>query len=262
MTSKPKILVSNDDGVHSEGIKRLAHALRALGEVIVVAPDGEQNAASHAITLHKPLRVTRLADDVFSTSGTPTDCINLGVITIMKERPALIVSGINKGENLADDVTYSGTVSAAMEGTLLGIPSIAISQAGDGAFRFDAAADVAARLAALVLEHGLPRDTLLNVNVPDLDPSEVRGVKITRLGRRSYDANAIIENLDPRGRKYYWIGGNRDFGADIEGTDFGAVHAGYVSISPVHLDLTNYGALDALAAWEARLSPPGGRSRG
>lgn len=259
MTSKPKILVSNDDGVHSEGIKWLAHALRALGEVIVVAPDGEQNAASHAITLHKPLRVTRLADDVYSTSGTPTDCINLGVITIMKERPALVVSGINKGENLADDVTYSGTVSAAMEGTLLGIPSIAVSQAGgDGAFRFDAAAAVAARLAALVLEHGLPRDTLLNVNVPDLDPSAVRGVKITRLGRRSYDANAIIENVDPRGRTYYWIGGNRDFGADVEGTDFSAVRAGYVSVTPVHLDLTNHGALASLAAWESRLSPPGG----
>lgn len=259
MIPKPKILVSNDDGVHSEGLRHLAEALRAVGEVTIVAPDGEQNAASHAITLHKPLRVTQLADGVYSTSGTPTDCINLGVITVLKERPALVVSGINKGENLADDVTYSGTVSAAMEGTLLGIPSIAVSQAGDGAFRFEAAARIAARIAELVLEQGLPRDTLLNVNVPDLDPSEIRGVKIARLGRRSYDANDIIEKVDPRGRKYYWIGGNRAFGVENEGTDFGAVQAGYVSVSPVHLDLTNYPALAALAGWEARLSTPRGR---
>lgn len=254
MTVKPKILVSNDDGVHSEGIKCLAEALRAVGDVTVVAPGGEQNAASHAITLHKPLRVTQLADGIFSTSGTPTDCINLGVITILKERPALVVSGINKGENLADDVTYSGTVSAAMEGTLLGVPSIAVSQAGEDAFRFEAAAWVAARLAELVLEYGLPRDTLLNVNVPNLDRSQLRGIKITRLGRRSYDANDIIENIDPRGRKYYWIGGNRVFGIENEGTDFGAVQAGFVSVSPVHLDLTNYAALATLAGWETRLS--------
>lgn len=257
MPPRPKILVSNDDGVHSEGIKRLAEALKAVGDVIVVAPDGERNAASHAITLHKPLRVTQLADGVYSTSGTPTDCINLGVITILKERPALVVSGINLGENLADDVTYSGTVSAAMEGTLLGIPSIAMSQSGDGVFRFDAAARVAAQLAAIVLEQGLPRDTLLNVNVPDLDPTDVRGVKITRLGRRSYDANDIIQKVDPRGRKYYWIGGNRLFGTDQDGTDFGAVQAGYISVSPVHLDLTNYAALAALATWEPRLSNRG-----
>lgn len=259
MSSKPKILVSNDDGVHSAGIKRLADALRSLGEVTVVAPDGERNAASHAITLHKPLRVTQLADGIYSTSGTPTDCINLGVITILKERPALVVSGINLGENLADDVTYSGTVSAAMEGTLLGIPSIAISQSGDKTFQFDAAADIAAQLAEAVLEQGLPRDTLLNVNVPDLKPSEVRGVRITRLGRRSYDANDIIENHDPRGRKYYWIGGNRIFGTENEGTDFGAIQTGYISVSPVHLDLTNHAALAALSSWEDRLSRPATR---
>jgi 5'-nucleotidase len=259
MSPKPKILVSNDDGVHSLGLKHLADALRAVGDVTVVAPDGERNAASHAITLHKPLRVTQLEEAVYSTNGTPTDCINLGVIVILKERPALVVSGINLGENLADDVTYSGTVSAAMEGTLLGIPSIAISQSGDGAFQFDAAANVAALLADIVLEKGLPRDTLLNVNVPDLKPGEIRGVKITRLGRRSYDANDIVENHDPRGRKYYWIGGNRVFGTENEGSDFGAVQAGFISVSPVHLDLTNYPALDALASWEDRLSRPAGK---
>lgn len=257
MILKPKILVCNDDGVHSDGLRTLAESLRAVGDVIVVAPEGEQNAASHAITLHKPLRVSQLSDGVYSTSGTPTDCVNLGVITILKERPSLVVSGINKGENLGDDVTYSGTVSAAMEGTLLGIPSIAVSQMGDGRFRFDTAALVAARLAALVLEHGLPPDTLLNVNVPDLDASAIRGTKITRLGRRSSDANAIIENVDPRGRTYYWIGGNRLFGSDTEGTDVGAVQAGYVSVSPVHLDLTNYQALAALMEWEAWLSDLG-----
>jgi 5'-nucleotidase len=259
MSSKPKILVANDDGVHSEGLKRLADALRAIGEVTVVAPDGEQNAASHAITLHKPLRVSQLADGVFGTSGTPTDCINLGVISILKERPALVVSGINKGENLADDVTYSGTVSAAMEGTLLGIPSIAVSQSGDETFRFEAAAEIAAKLAAWVLERGLPPDTLLNVNVPDLAPSELRGMKITRLGRRSYDANTIIENVDPRGRKYYWIGGNRVCGSLDEGTDFGAVRAGYVSVTPIHLDLTNHAALSALAEWATCWTAPRAR---
>jgi len=253
-TAKPKILVCNDDGVHSDGLRALAEDLRAIGDVIIVAPDGEQNAASHAITLHKPLRVTQLGEGVYSTSGTPTDCVNLGVITILKERPALVVSGINKGENLGDDVTYSGTVSAAMEGTLLGIPSIAVSQAGNGRFRFAVAARVAARLATMVLERGLPPDTLLNVNVPDLDGSAVRGIKITRLGRRSTEANAIIENVDPRGRAYYWIGGNRLFGSETEGTDVGAVQAGYVSVSPVHLDLTNYQALAALLDWETRFS--------
>src|SRR3990167_8055282 len=225
MTSKPKILVSNDDGVHSEGIKRLAHALRALGEVIVVAPDGEQNAASHAITLHKPLRVTRLADDVFSTSGTPTDCINLGVITIMKERPALIVSGINKGENLADDVTYSGTVSAAMEGALLGINSIAISLATKVDFNFDAASYYSKIIANYVLEKRLPEDTVLNVNIPNLPVEKIKGVLVTRQAKRVY-GEPVVEKVDPSGKKYYWIGGYELGSVEIENSDMTAVRDG------------------------------------
>jgi len=250
MGAGPCILVSNDDGIHSEGLQALADALGEHGEVVVVAPDREQSAVSHSLTLHRPLRIDELGPRRYAVDGTPTDCINLAVHVILPHRPALVVSGINKGANLGDDVTYSGTVSAAMEGTLLGIPSLAISQVGRPPFDFRIAADFAAKLARRVLEQALPADTLLNVNIPRVEPGQrPRGVMLTRMGRRRY-GDAIVEKIDPRGRKYYWIGGEELSFVAEEGTDFAAISTGHVSVTPIHLDLTNYAsfaALDGLA---------------
>jgi 5'-nucleotidase len=247
MEASPLILVSNDDGIHSEGITALADALRDLGEVVVVAPDRERSAVSHSLTLHRPLRVEELGPGRFTVDGTPTDCVNLAVNGILPRRPALVVSGINKGANLGDDVTYSGTVSAAMEGTLLGIPALAISLLGRGGFRFEMAAAFARRLAGWVVERGLPSDTLLNVNVPEPDGEPIRGFALTRMGRRRY-GDAIVEKVDPRGKKYYWIGGEELEFVDEEGTDFHAVRERLISVTPIHLDLTNYKSFDALKA--------------
>src|SRR5881397_2359025 len=244
----PLILVSNDDGVHSEGIAALAGALGDLGQVVVVAPDRERSAVSHSLTLHRPLRVKEIEPGRYAVDGTPTDCVNLGVNGILPRRPALVVSGINKGANLGDDVTYSGTVSAAMEGTLLGVPSLAVSAVGRGSFRFEAAAAFSARLAAWALERGLPPDTLLNVNVPaPKDGQPIGGFALTRMGRRRY-GDAIVEKVDPRGKKYYWIGGEELEFVQDEGTDFHAVNQGLISVTPIHLDLTNYKSFEALKA--------------
>jgi 5'-nucleotidase len=243
----PLILVSNDDGIHSAGLAALADVLGPIGEVIVVAPDREQSACSHALTLHRPLRIDEIQPGRFTVDGTPTDCVNLAINAILKQRPALLVSGINRGANLGDDVTYSGTVSAAMEGTLLGVPSIAMSLIGRATFDFGVAASFAGRLARWVLEHGLPADTLLNVNVPqEFEGATPRAVALTRMGRRRY-GDAIVEKIDPRGRKYYWIGGEDVPFVAEEGTDFHAVHQGLISVTPIHLDLTNYRTLDVLA---------------
>jgi 5'-nucleotidase len=248
MEPAPLILVSNDDGIHSEGITALADAMRELGEVVIVAPDRERSAVSHSLTLHRPLRVEEIGPGRFTVDGTPTDCVNLAVNGILPRRPALVVSGINKGANLGDDVTYSGTVSAAMEGTLLGIPSLALSLLGRGGFRFESAAAFAQRLAGWVVERGLPSDTLLNVNVPEpVDGRPIRGFALTRMGRRRY-GDAIVEKVDPRGKKYYWIGGEELEFVDEEGTDFHAVREGLISVTPIHLDLTNYKSFDALKA--------------
>lgn len=248
MESAPLILVSNDDGVHSEGIVALAEAVAGLGEVVVVAPDRERSAVSHSLTLHRPLRVEELRGGRYAVNGTPTDCVNLAINGILKRRPALLLSGVNKGANLGDDVTYSGTVSAAMEGTLLGVPSIAVSLLGRGDFEFGTAAAFAARLAGWVLERGLPPDTLLNVNVPEpKNGLVIRGFALTRMGRRRY-GDAIVEKIDPRGKKYYWIGGEELEFVDEEGTDFHAVSQGLISVTPIHLDLTNYKSFDALKA--------------
>jgi len=245
------ILVSNDDGIRAAGIRALEAVLAPLGEVWVVAPDREQSAASHSLSLYRPLRVDEIDARHFAVDGTPTDAVNLAINGIMKAKPHLVVSGINHGGNMGDDITYSGTVSAAMEGTLLGVPSIAVSlmvRKGPDANPspdFALAADFAARLARVVSERGLPRDTLLNVNVPDLPPAEVRGYLVTRQGKRRY-GDAIVEHLDPRGRKYYWIGGE-DLGfIPAEGTDCTAVAGGYISITPLHLDLTNYASIGAI----------------
>jgi len=249
-----RVLVTNDDGVHSKGLHLLAKRLKSLGEVTVIAPDRERNAASHALTLHKPLRVEQLGNGFYSVNGTPTDCVNLGANALLDKRPDLVVSGINKGGNLGDDVTYSGTVSAAIEGILLGIPSVAVSLLDDGEFQFATAAEFAVRLVRLIGKHGLPKDTLLNVNVPNLPISAVRGVKITSLGKRIYDKSNIVAKTDPRGRAYYWIGANETSWEDRKDTDDLAIRDKMVSVTPIHLDLTNYVVLNRLREWEPMLA--------
>lgn len=244
-----KILVTNDDGIASPGLHALASALRALGEVYIVAPDRERTAVSHALTLHKPLRITRLEPRVFAINGTPTDCVNLAIKKVLRSRPALLVSGINKGVNLGDDVTYSGTVAAALEGAIMGVPSVAVSLEGQDKFRFEVAASYALRIARMVLERGLPDETLLNVNVPNRPRAAIKGVRITTLGRRRFD-NPIVEKVDPHGRKYYWIAGTRVAWGTRPSSDHVALRRGLVSITPVHLDLTHHEVLDRLRSWE------------
>jgi 5'-nucleotidase len=250
MPKRPTILVTNDDGIHSPGLKALAEGLKGTGEIFVVAPDRERSAAGHSLTLHKPLRATEVAPGWYVVDGTPTDCVTLGVMGMLKEKPQLIVSGINLGANLGDDITYSGTVSAAVEGTLLGIPSFAISAVEPLRQDLNTVALFAARLAPLVLERGLPQDTLLNVNVP---VGEVKGVAMTRQGKRSYN-ELIVEKIDPRGKTYYWIGGGEPTWELLGGSDYEAVVEGKISITPLHLDLTNYAATQALKNWETLLA--------
>ncbi len=248
--TSPIILVSNDDGVRSEGIAALADALRAVGTVYVVAPDRERSAAGHSLTLTSPLRVEKVGPRIYAVDGTPTDCVNLAVNGILRgKKIALLASGINMGANMGDDITYSGTVSAAMEGTILGIRSIAVSLASRNNFRFDVAAGFAARVARRILRHGLPSDTLLNINVPNAPEEEVAGVKVTRQGKRIY-GDAIVEKRDPRGRKYYWIGGDAQNRQEIPGSDLEAVEQGWISVTPIHLDLTNYASIRKLRRWK------------
>ena len=248
--TRPRILVTNDDGIFSEGIERLAASLATVGDVFTVAPDQERSAAGHSLTLHHPLRAKLIGPQRWSVDGTPTDCVNWGVLHLLKdERPKLLFSGINLGLNLGDDVTYSGTVSAAFEGTLIGIPSVAVSQEIETGFTFDAAADIAARLARLLLVHPLKPGTLINVNVPAGSP---RGVRVVRQGRRRY-GEAVIEKTDPRGRPYYWIGATPPEGMLEQGTDLSAVDENYISVTPLHLDLTHYDSLSLVEAIAARL---------
>jgi len=245
-----KILVTNDDGIHARGITILAEELRKLGTVTVVAPDRERSAVGHALTLHHPLRAMEMSPSVFAVDGTPTDCVNLGLHNLIGFKPDIVVSGINRGANLGDDVTYSGTVSAAMEATLMGIPAFAVSLAtGVLEGNYLPAAEFAARLARKIFESGLPADTFLNVNVPDIPGSELLAPVITRQGKRRYEG-LIIDKIDPRGRKYYWIGNGEQNFMDIEGTDYHAVSRGYISITPLHLDLTNYDSMETLKRWE------------
>jgi len=244
----PLVLVTNDDGIHAAGLAALAEALAELGDVWIVAPEREQSACGHALTLHRPVRAMPMGERRFAVNGTPSDCVNLGVLGFLPEQPVLVASGINHGGNLGDDVTYSGTVSAAMEATLLGVPALAVSLL-DGGNLADAA--TAARLVAMrMLVSGLPPKTLINVNVP---PQTPKGIRLARLGHRVY-SDKIVEQQDPRGRAHYWLGGGEPAWETLEGTDMGAIHEGYVSVSPVQLDLTNHGALARMGEWGGALS--------
>lgn len=248
--TSPLILITNDDGIQAPGLAALAAAMQTIGRAMIIAPEHDNSAASHSLTMSRPLRVRKINEKTYAVNGTPTDCVMVGIGKILGEKPALIVSGINPGGNLGDDISYSGTVSAAVEGTMLGIHSMAVSMAGDKPFRFEIAADFAARTAKKILDQGLPRDTLLNINVPNLKPSEIAGVKFTRQGRRGYEG-AIKETFDPWGRQHYWIGGGEPVWENGDDTDSCAVHANYISISPIHLDLTNYEALAHFrTAWQ------------
>ena len=243
------ILVTNDDGVHAPGIVTLAETLKNLGQVVVVAPDRDRSAIGHALTLHAPLRADELRPGVFAVDGTPTDCVNLGIHGLVQSVPDLVVAGINRGANLGDDITYSGTVCAAMEATLMGVPAFAVSLGGDtfSPSEYSHASSTALYLAKKIMQKGLPPDTFLNVNVP---PGPVRGMRLTRQGRRRY-GDMVVEKVDPRGRKYYWLGGNLCDFESADGTDCHALQGGFVSVTPLHLDLTNFKSLERLSAWYA-----------
>ncbi len=254
------ILITNDDGVFSPGIQVLAKRLRDIDDVVIVAPDRERSAAGHSMTLHRPLLIEEVRPSVYSVNGTPTDCVNIAVKGLLKETPRLVVSGINKGPNLGDDITYSGTVAGAMESILLNIPAFAISLNSRGDFRFAEAAEVAAGIAGQVMETGLPAGTLLNVNVPNVAVDEIRGTLITRLGKRIYH-QMTVERVDPRGKKYYWIGGGEPDWEREEGTDFDAVDRQFVSVTPLHLDLTDHASFERLRSMQAlRYGAPSGRT--
>jgi len=241
------ILLTNDDGINAPGLSALADRMSGIAECYTVAPDRERSASGHSLTIHKPLKVTELGPRRYSLNGTPTDCVAIGVSKVMPRKPDLIVSGINNGPNLGDDITYSGTVSAAMEGTILSIPSIAVSiNAINGTEPvFESAAIVAEEVARMVLEEHLPYDTLLNVNVPNLPYEMINGTRLTRQGKRVYD-NAIQDSYSPWKEKYYWIGGGTPYWEHAEDTDMNAILEGYVSITPLHMDLTNYSALEMI----------------
>ena len=237
----PTILVTNDDGVNSEGIKVLAEVLAPFGDVTVVAPIQEASAIGHALTLRRPLRIETVAANVFAIDGTPTDCVNIAITHVLKRKPDLIVSGINKGWNLGDDITYSGTVSGALEGALLSIPSIAISaeRVKDDA-EYGPSGKAAAIVAEAVLERGLPKFTLLNINVPS---GSNKGFRVTVQARRNH-ITVVSERMDPRHRPYYWIEEGQNEWEPHDRSDYQAVRDGYISITPLQPDMTAHGSLD------------------
>lgn len=254
------ILVTNDDGVDADALGPLIDALSAVGEVQTIVPDRNASGTSHSITLYRPLRVEqtklRTGQSAYVTDGSPTDCVRLGVLGFLREKPALVVSGINRGANLGDDITYSGTVAAAMEGILADLPSIAISLAYTGGDAdYGPAAQFAAVLAKNILDRGFEPDALLNVNVPALPKGKIVGVEVTRLGKRVY-RDQLIERLDPYGNPYYWVGGPAVSEEAEPGTDVHAVREGKISVTPIHLDLTSPRLVEELAAWDWGWSGP------
>jgi 5'/3'-nucleotidase len=248
-----RLLCTNDDGFLAHGLECLVRAAERIGEVTVVAPDREQSATSHSLTLHHPLRPIKRGERRYQVDGTPTDCVMLAVEALMSDRPDYVLSGINHGQNMGEDVLYSGTVAAAMEGLALGIPSIAISFAG-GDLRADTARlDQQVEILVTLLQHltslsHFPHDTLLNVNLPPASPEEIRGVRLTRLGRRVY-SNSIQPMRDPWGREIFWIGGGEISWQGAGDSDFQAIHDGFISVTPLHLDLTHRDMLDTAERW-------------
>lgn len=244
-----RILCTNDDGYLATGLNVLASAARPLGEVSIVAPDREQSATSNSLTLHHPLRSRRARDGSLVVDGTPTDCVILAVGELLEHRPDIVLSGVNHGPNMGEDVLYSGTVAAAMEATVLGIPAVAISYAGRHYEEIPAWGEILTRLLrGFVSDRSFPEHTLFSVNLPPVDPEEVRGVRVTSLGKRRY-SDSLTRALDPSGREYFWIGGGVTAWTGAADSDFRAVEEGYVSVTPLHLDLTNYDLLEEIRGW-------------
>ena len=245
---RPRILITNDDGIHAEGIIALEEAVRELGEVYVVAPVAEQSGAAHSLTLGRPLRIRQIDERHWTVDGTPTDCVTLALNRILppEERPHICVSGINHGANLGDDATYSGTVAGALEATILGVPGLAFSLVANRDQNFTESIKVATQVTQKALAQGIPDGTLLNVNVPKGVPL---GIRITKQGFKT--ARPVIsEHIDPRGKLYYWIGEERVGFRAEGGTDFEAIDEGYVSVTPMRSDLTNHSALEVMKSWE------------
>jgi 5'-nucleotidase len=243
-----KILLSNDDGYHAAGLAALARSLRDQAELVIVAPDRNQSGSSHSLTLDNPLRVGRTEAGIYFVNGTPTDCVHLAITGLLKDEPDMVISGVNHGANLGDDVLYSGTVAAAIEGRFLGLPAMAISLVSDGSDNLDTAARAAAALLKRLQQQPLPADTILNVNVPDRPWDELAGFQATRLGFR-HRSEAAVPQLDPKGRTVYWVGpagGGQDAGP---GTDFHAIEQGFVSVTPLQVDLTRHDSVAELSQW-------------
>lgn len=246
-----RILITNDDGIRAEGLLSLEAGLAALGRLVTVAPENEQSATSHAITLDRPLRVKEYGPGRYSVSGTPTDCVLLAVHSILEGPPDLVVSGINHGPNMGEDVTYSGTVAAAIEASILGIDSMAVSITDWEPSSFDAAARIARYLAGRMLDRDGGSTFLWNVNIPPLPADSIRGIRITTLGSRIYN-DTIIRNTDPRGKDYFWIGGGEPGWNRDDKSDFSAVSSGYVSVTPLKLDMTDSITMTELQRWDLR----------
>ncbi len=248
-----RILLSNDDGYEAPGIRALAAGLREVAEVQVVAPDRDRSGASNSLTLDWPIRARELPDGTIRVDGTPTDCVHLAITGLLAQEPDMVISGINAGANMGDDVLYSGTVAAAMEGRFLGLPAIAVSLVGPEATHYDTAVAIVLRLVDNLRRHPLPQDTILNVNVPDRPLAEVKGIRATRLGHR-HKSEPVIQDTDPRGRPIYWVGpagAEQDAGP---GTDFHALRNGYVSVTPLQVDLTRHESVATLGDWLGALA--------
>ena len=246
---RPRILCTNDDGIHAVGLTTLIEIASRLGEVVVVAPDREQSATSHSLTVHRPLRATRTPEGYHVIDGTPTDCVLIGINQLLDEPPDFVLSGVNHGANMGEDVLYSGTVAAAMEGTILGIPSIAVSYSSRASERIPTYADTLEELLGdLIRRPDFPDETFFNVNLPDIPAEDLKGRRVTTLGRRVY-SDSLTRREDPSGRAYFWIGGGVSSWSGRDDSDFRAVQAGYISVTPLHLDLTNYQLISEVRSW-------------
>lgn len=246
------ILVTNDDGIRAPALNILQQKLSPLGRVTIVAPEGPRDATGNSLTLHKPVRVNRIESTKYSVSGTTADCVRIGVLTILNDNVDIVISGINKGANLGDDVSYSGTVAGAREAGLLGIPSLAVSLVINGIKNFNQAAEITKTVTKKLLKFEISPRKILNMNIPDLPDGKVKGIKITKLGKRIYDRK-VRERTDPAGRKYYWIIGEKAGGIEEEGSDFEAISHGYASLTPLTMDYTEYGLIEKLENWNLNL---------
>lgn len=250
------ILITNDDGIYAEGLLILAREISKIAKVTVVAPDRERSATAHAITMHKPLRVEKAelrncSVESWMVNGTPSDCVKLALDALLNDAPDLVLSGINRGPNLGTDVIYSGTVSAAIEAAIYGIPAVAVSVAAYENVSYEYSAQFVRKLCEVLKEKEFPKETLLNVNIPPLDAEDIAGVLITRLGNRKYK-NCFDRRQDPRGKTYYWLAGEVVEDLEDETSDVWAIKNNYISITPIHFDLTNYEVIDSIKKWELK----------